>query len=398
VRRARVLIAAALVLAARTAAPAEIWSRGNARLLVGGEATGTLAPHDLGFFNYSDYGHSVLRQVRFGLSTELRASERLAVLADLQTENLERPHLYALYLRVRPFAGKRFDLQAGRVPPVFGRFARSGYGGDNPLLGYPLAYQYLTTVRPDAIPNGAAGLLAVKGSGWFVGWNGEYDSYAAGLPIVAARRWDTGVQGTIAGDRLRLSAAVTQGTLGNPRLRDDNDGKQVQARLAWRVSPDLAIGVSGARGAYLTRAVQDALPDAIRGRTFRQRAAGVDLEYGRGHWLWRAEGVWNAWDAAARLPPLYDEDLTARAVSVEGRYRLWPGVHVAARVDRLDFGDITGPERREPWEAPVWRLEAGAGYQLTRTLSLKASYQRNRRDGGLVRGNDLFAAQASWWF
>jgi hypothetical protein len=396
VRRTGLLFAA--LLTAHPAGAAEIWSRGDARFLVGGEVTGTLGPHDLGFFNYSDYGHSVIRQFRFGLSTELRASDRLAVLADVQSENLERPHVYALYLRVRPFTGRRFDLQAGRVPPVFGRFARSGYGGDNPLIGYPLAYQYLTTVRPDAIPNGAAGLLAVKGSGWLVGWNGDYESYAAGLPIVAARRWDTGVQGTIASDRLRLSAAVTQGTLGNPRLRDDNDGKQVQARLHWRINPDLAVGVSGARGAYLASEVHETLPEAIRARTFRQRAAGIDVEYGRGHWLWRAEGVWNAWDAAAQRAPLYDEDLTARAVSLEGRYRLWPGVHVAARVDRLDFGDITGPVGPASWEAPVWRLETGAGYQVTRSLALKAVYQRNRRDGGFVHGNDLFAAQASWWF
>jgi predicted porin len=396
VRRAGLLVAA--LLAARAAGAAEIWSRGDARVLIGGEVTGTLGPEDLGFFNYSDYGHSLLRQARLGLSAEVRASERLAVLADVQSENLERPHVYALYLRVRPFAGRRLDLQAGRVPPVFGRFARSGYGGDNPLIGTPLAYQYLTTVRADAVPNGAAGLLAVKGSGWLVGWSADYDSYAAGLPIVAARRWDTGVQGAFATDRLRLSAAVTQGTLGSPRFRDDNDGKQVQARVHFRVSADLGVGVSGARGAYLAREAQDALPDAVRGRSFHQRAAGIDLEYGRGHWLIRAEGVWNAWDAGARTAPLYDEDLTARAVSVEGRYRPWPGVHVAVRADRLDFGDITGPAGREPWEAKVWRLEAGAGYQLTRTLALKAAWQRNRRDGGFVRANDLVAAQASWWF
>jgi hypothetical protein len=396
VRRPGLLCAA--LLAAHPLGAAEIWSRGDARLLVGGEVTGTIGPHDLGFFNDSDYGHSVLRQARLGLSAELRASDRLAVLADVQSENLERPHVYALYLRVRPFTGRRFDLQAGRVPPVFGRFARSGYGGDNPLIGYPLAYQYLTTVRPDAIPSGAAGLLAVKGSGWLVGWNGDYESYAAGLPIVSARRWDTGVQGTIASDRLRLSAALTQGTLGNPRLRDDNDGKQVQARLHFRINPDLAVGVSGARGGYLAREVHDTLPEAIRGRTFRQRAAGLDVEYGRGHWLWRAEGVWNAWDAAARTAPLYDEDLTARALSVEGRYRLWPGVHVAARFDRLDFGDITGPAGSASWEAPVRRLETGAGCQITRALALKAVYQRNVRDGGFVKDNHLFAAQASWWF
>ena len=117
-RRAGALCAA--LLAAPAAGASEIWSRGDARLVIGGEVTATYGPHDLGFFNYSDYGHSLLRQARLGLSAEARASERFAVLVDVQSENLEPPHVYALYLRVRPFAGRRFDLQAGRVPPVFG--------------------------------------------------------------------------------------------------------------------------------------------------------------------------------------------------------------------------------------------------------------------------------------
>ena len=41
----------------------------------------------------------------------------------------------------------------GRIPPLFGAFGRRGYQGrDNPLIGYPLAYQYLTSLRPDAVP------------------------------------------------------------------------------------------------------------------------------------------------------------------------------------------------------------------------------------------------------
>ena len=35
---------------------------------------------------------------------------------------------------------------------TFGAFARRTYANDNPLIGYPLAYQYLTSLRPDAVP------------------------------------------------------------------------------------------------------------------------------------------------------------------------------------------------------------------------------------------------------
>lgn len=391
----------ALVLGLCVARPlvaGEIWRHGNTRLLAGGELTGTLAPVDRGYFNDSDYGQNLLRQAQLRVNVELAAGDRLAVLAEARTENLDAPRVYALYLRARPWTGRALDVQAGLIPPVFGRFPRGAYGSDNPLIGYPLAYQYLTSMRANALPPDASHLLAMRGSGWLVGYGEDGAAYEAGLPLVAARRWDTGVQARVGGEMLQASVAVTQGTVCRPRGRDDNEGKQLSARLAWRPTAGLALGLSGARGEYLDREVQAALPEKARGRTFRQRAAGADAEYARGHWMWRGEAVWSAWDAAALREPLLGDTLTAFAWSVEGRYTPWPGVHVAARLDRLDFGSIQGPGGPASWEAPVSRIETAVGYALTRQIRFKAGYQRNRRDGGFVRGNDLVAVQASLWF
>ena len=44
------------------------------------------------------------------------------------------------------------------------------------------------------------------------------------------------------------------------------------------------------------------------------------------------------------------------------------------------------------------RLELGAGYSIRRELLLKASWQHNSRDAGLVRKNDLFAVQVLLWY
>ena len=43
----------------------------------------------------------------------------------------------------------------GRVPATFGAFSRNTYGTDNLLIGTPLAYQYLTSLRPDSLPDDA---------------------------------------------------------------------------------------------------------------------------------------------------------------------------------------------------------------------------------------------------
>jgi hypothetical protein len=385
------------LLCAPPLAGSEIWSRGGTALRIGGEFTGTAGPVDRGYFNDTDYGQNLLRQARLSLSVELAAGERFGLLAEARAENMENPRLYALYVRARPWAGRPFDVQAGLIPPVFGRFARAGYGADNPLIGDPLAYQYLTTLRANVLPPGAPELLRVRGNGWRVGY-GSYLEAESGLPIVAGRRWDTGLEARVGGDSLQVAAALTQGSLAEPRVRDDNDGKQISARARWRPAAGLVLGLSAVRGEYLADSARERLPAFARDRSFRQRALGTDVEYARAHWVLRGEAIRSEWDAAAATEPLLGDTLTALAWYVEGKYALFPGLHVAARYDRVHFGDVQGPKGPEPWEAPVWRIETGVGFAVTRQIRLKAAYQHNRRDGGFVRTNDLVAVQGAIWF
>ena len=104
-----------------------------------------------------------------------------------------------------------------------------------------------------------------------------------------------------------------------------------------------------------------------------------------------------------RLPiiqaPALPERLGAVSVSLEGRYRLRPGLYAAARFDHLGFSDIVGTRETAPWDAPVTRFEIGAGYSIQRNLLLKLSYQHNDRDGGvLLRMAHLTSVQLGFWF
>jgi hypothetical protein len=120
----------------------------------------------------------------------------------------------------------------------------------------------------------------------------------------------------------------------------------------------------------------------------------------------RGEGVFTAWDMpscltcdVARRTPAIASPLRATTLSVEGKYTILPGFYVAARVGRLGFSEITGTTRTAPWDAPVSRLEVGGGYSIQRNLLAKASYQRNRRDGGrLVSKANLVGVQLVYWF
>ncbi len=380
----RLLLALAFAASAEGAEP----DTPQPRLALGGEMSLALAPRDDGFFNETAYGYTQLRGARLDLLASLRLSRGFQVVADLRSQNLDAPRAYALYLRFRPFASRELQLQAGRIPPVFGSFPRRRYGQDNPLVSWPLVWQYLTSLRPDALPRSADSLLAQRGSGWSPQYAGYGDG--AGVPVASAARWDTGIEAHYAEGPLALAVAVTQGTLSDPRFEDRNRGKQVSARAEWSAAPGLEFGVSAAQGEFL-----DASLPLPAGR-FEQRAFGVDAEFARGRFVGRAEAIYSEWDL-----PRYggiDRPLGARGFYVEGRWRFAPGWHVAGRLVQLDCGDVAGSGGLTSWEAPVRRLEAGIGWVPRHHVLLKLAYQRNHRDAGHAGAQDFLAGQLLLWF
>src|SRR5262245_4336157 len=117
----------------------------------GGEISAILSPPDTtAFFNYSDYERNLLRITRIRLFGEWRTLTRLSVIGEVRTENTDQVMLPALYLRWQPRAAQALYIHAGRIPPVIGGFGRHAYGRDNIVLGQPLAYHHLTSLRPDA--------------------------------------------------------------------------------------------------------------------------------------------------------------------------------------------------------------------------------------------------------
>ena len=216
--------------------PSDPIAFGDGRVTIGGDVSATFscAPanstyrgpcaEDGGFFNYTDYNHSLLRAVRVDLSASVKAGGHVSFLTEFRTENLSRPQPYALYVRVRPWKDRRVDIQAGRIPPTFGAFSRRSYPSDNPLIGYPLAYQYLTSLRPDALPANADELIRMRGRGWLSNFSVGNPTPEAGLPLVNVLNWDTGVQVHAATDvidaalsRHRRNAQPSAGPRRQPR-------------------------------------------------------------------------------------------------------------------------------------------------------------------------------------
>ena len=299
----------------------------------------------------------------------------------------------------------------GRIPPTFGAYTRRPYSRDNPLIGYPMAYQYLTSLRPDAAPVSVDDLLRMRGRGWLSGFSAGAATLGRGVPLVTVFSRDTGAQIATGWRALELAASVTTGSPANPQLGDGNSGATVSARAAIRPAPGIALGASWAGGAFLRKTLTD-LGGAAAG-SGGQRVGGLDLELAGGRWLARADLVVSDWRMPLLGAPALTNPLRAVATAVEIRRTLAPGLYVAGRAEHLSFSSVTtstvttsvatastvttGP-RVVSWDAPVSRLEVGGGYSILRNVGVRASVQFNRRDGGRVRESMLPAAQLMFWF
>ncbi len=406
--RARTALLAGLLLLRPSLAAPQAWPEGpvslaGGRVVLGGEATATVAPEDAGHFNHTDYERSALQLLRLGLTASARPTDRITLVAELRAEGdtaggdwTALP--FAAYVRLRPWKDRPFDIQAGRIPPVFGAAGRRIYAADNVLIGYPLAWQYLTVLRSDAAPANADELIAARGHGWKP-WYSVGSTYGRGVPLTTAFRYDTGVEARLGNERspVSLAAALTAGTLSSPGARDSNGGPQVSARLAARPVVGLVVAGSYANGPFLADTVRRTLDAAGRGGD-RQQTWGADAEYSFGHFLARTELVHARWRLPSMSGPAFTEPLTATGLSTEARYRVAPGVTLGARVDRLTFSRVRGSYETIPWDAPVTRVEAGVAWMATRWTILRLSVQHNARERGPRRTSTLPAAQVTLWF
>ena len=239
----------------------------DGRLAAGAEVVATIGDRDeSAFFNYTDYEHNVLRMFRVALSGSWRPFERLAFVGEVQSEDLTEVRPYAAYVRIRPIRSVPLDIQAGRIPPVFGSFGRRAYNVNNPVIGYPLAYQYLTSLRPDAIPATHDDLLCMRARGWLATYPVGSPDPAPGIPLISAFRWDTGVQAHWRHDIVEVAGAVTAGTLADPRVRGQQQwtpdlrtrgaasrhrSDRRRLRRTWRVAGSRGHGIAAGRRAHV---------------------------------------------------------------------------------------------------------------------------------------------------
>ena len=331
---------------------------------------------------------------RLGVSGIYRPAEWLSFVGELRSEDLESPTAYAAYVRLRPWRNRSFDIQAGRIPPVFGSFGRRQYETGNPVIGYPLAYQYLTSLRTDAIPATADDVLRMRARGWRSSYPIGAPLPGPGIPLISGFQWDTGVEVTLE------SRHPGPGRIGDQRHAVESarerrqrrqTGRGADRRHACRRLDSRRVG--RARRLALANRRARLLPGtAIIRRRRRVFARSLDRAMGAG-----LEPV----GLSARAHSVHHDDARrARHVGRGTLSRDAPHLRRRAAAIAWGFRRFAAPPSANglPWDAPVRRVEGAIGYYLQRNFVLRTSVQGNWREGGRDRNRTYLSGQLVYWF
>jgi len=397
--RAVLACGALMGAAAPAAAQSPPASAHTGRVSFGADVSGVISPRDdTAFFNYTDVGYDAMRLGRIRLAGEWAIASRLALLGELRADVSHRAGASALYLRWRPWAGRVFDVQVGRIPPVVGAFSRRAYGKDNALIGQPLGYQYLTSLRADALPATIDDILRMRARGWRPSFPVGSTSIGIGLPLISASQWDTGVETHWSAGWWDLAGAWTRGAPAHPALRHAAGNLNWSGRAALRLPAGVSLGLSAARAQWVDASALR-LAAGAPASSAAQTVLAVNAEYARGPWQLRGEWIHAGFHVptfAASAPPL-----VARAAFGEASWRFLPRWYAALRLEHLGFSSVSGTlfgGAPTPWDAPVRRVEAAVGFRVATRLELRAGWQQNWRDAGHVRRLGIPALQVLWWY
>jgi len=307
------------------------------------------------------------------------------------------------WVRFHEVAGREWlNIQAGKLPLLFGTFGERVDTRHNPVIGVPSMLNYHTDLRHNLVPVNGDSLRARRGLGQFgVNYADPNGSGFKGQPMAYEACWSTGVEAFGAKSVLEYSAAVTYGSqsVPNPDGQETNGEPGVSGRVGLSRLPGALfgarMGLSASTGAYMPRNVQG-LDKGRKPESYDQIIVGTDLEYGTGPVVVRGEAIWNRFetpenDTPARWLPSH---VDAFGYYVEGEWTLSPVFFLGGRWDSIDFHRITSPTGASfDWDADVNRFEVGGGWRPARRWEIRAVTQGWRYPDDPRFDADLHAVQ-----
>jgi hypothetical protein len=344
--------------------------------------------------NFFSYAENPFHAIRLRLLADGRIHEHVSAFVELLSDEGRAPRLFGGFVRLSDPKGRDIHLEMGKIPLHVGAFPNRSSASRNSLVGSPIVYQYHVDVRDDQIPLRPEDIVANQGRGYFTNYAAGgltgvgYPGSGMALSILYENCWDFGAVIVGTANPFEFAAGVTNGTVGSMVGTDTNDGKQVLGRIGIAPAPWIRAGISGARGPYLIRQLDDELPPGRNVNDYNQVFAGADLELSYGRAIVTGEYVWN------RFEQPYVGNLDLDSWYTEAKVTVFPGWYVAGRYSRMLFDDLTlAGGDRERWDAPLWRREIGIGFKPSKMLLAKVIHQETHIETTPRRVEAFMAAQ-----
>ncbi len=239
-----------------------------------------------------------------------------------QGYGLKADVLQAALTYSRFWGARSLVFRAGELSTAFGSFLLRYDDAVNPLIDVPLSYGY-------------------------------YGKGVSNLPV-------TGAEVDATAGRFDARLQLTNSSPANPRsvLEHDQYGNWAGG-AGYTIAQGFRVGVSGYRGPYLDRQSPFYFPGEAPPRQLPGSAAGIDVQWGRGHW--NAWGELQKFQFDYRLIPTFKED----SGYGELRRALAPRWYLATRIGYL---------RANLFPRTDW-METVVGFRPNRYQIVKAGYE-----------------------
>ncbi len=331
--------------------------------------------------------HFAAQRLQLFLDADL--GEDVSFTAKLQNNEifaarLKDIELQLAYVTLHDIAGLDLNLSVGRILTPFGLFAKRQLSPDNPLIGFPLFFQYSVRVsptlgyHPGLVPGDPYGGLSTMYKGGYLTGAQVYGSLGS-IPV-------------------SFDVAVTNApmSLFNSEV-NLTESLSYQGRLGFYPWLFLELGVSANYGPFMDETLGGFLGNplllqdsaGIDPSEHLQQTIGFDLTVDWMYYRLTAEVISNSWNAPFVNTFVYPYVIRAgtgniKLANTEFLIDLrvdvpWViGLFVAGRFNLLEFDTIDDPLNPGTtirWDNTVRRYGVGVGYKLTRRVILKAAYE-----------------------
>lgn len=299
---------------------------------------------------------------RFDLLVDGQVTDDVLALANIRVFEDETINFDYLAIRVTNLFNTNLNLQAGKFDMPFGNLAERRFPEKNFLFGLPIIYEYRTALPNTPITQ--ENLLSNRGRG-------------VGMRLLDFGIYDIGAMlfGTFG--RFHFAAAISNGTISAPSIRQLNINKDFGKTVRVTFTPMIGLIVGGAAsmGAYLP---ESTLPRGRESSEYKQTIGEADVEFSRGPFVFYGEAVVSDWEV-----PLDARDIHLRALGyyAEAKVTIVPRWYAALRASGLRFSqhDFDGTTRR--WDYDMLEVEGGIGVFLARNTVMKVVRRETRTLG-----------------